>query len=261
MSTSNKRGQKRPAGPTAAGRPVKIGAGAARADPPSRLSARSAAGGLPEDAADPQPRQNGGGSGGGAAAARPRRMKKAREIEPIAACSTAPPPKQEHRFAAAVLYMEDKGTLAAICDTFRIEKQAAFYYVGLFRKGEAVYTPQQVGVAERMLTDAEALHATAAAAAAATEQQQGGTEKEEIYAERCRRAKKLAQRVRSSGLRRRRKGQKRRRRARSSAMSSGRAWRQLATITRHSRARGPSCWGWIPCARFWSTSIAEIMAP
>jgi hypothetical protein len=40
--------------------PVKIGAGAARADPPSRLSARSAAGGLPEDAADPQPRQNGG---------------------------------------------------------------------------------------------------------------------------------------------------------------------------------------------------------
>ena len=113
MSTSNKRGQKRPAGPTAAGRPVKIGAGAARADPPSRLSARSAAGGLPEDAADPQPRQNGGGSGGGAAAARPRRMKKAREIEPIAACSAAPPPKQEHRFAAAVLYMEDKGTLAS----------------------------------------------------------------------------------------------------------------------------------------------------
>jgi hypothetical protein len=60
-------------------------------------------------------------------------MKKAREIEPIAACSAAPSPKQEHRFAAAVLYMEDKGTLAAICDTFRIEKQAAFYYVGLFR--------------------------------------------------------------------------------------------------------------------------------
>ena len=151
MSTSNKRGRKRPAEATTAGRPVKIGAGAARADPPSRLSAHSAAGGLPEDATDPQPRQNGGGSGGGAAAARPRRMKKAREIGPIAACSaaapTAPLPKQEYCFAAVVLFMEDKGTLAAICNTFRVEKQAAFYYVGLFREGEVVYTSQQVDVA------------------------------------------------------------------------------------------------------------------
>jgi hypothetical protein len=78
-------------------------------------------------------------------------MKKAREIGPIAACSaaapTAPLPKQEYCFAAVVLFMEDKGTLAAICNTFRVEKQAAFYYVGLFREGEAVYTSQQVDVA------------------------------------------------------------------------------------------------------------------
>jgi hypothetical protein len=54
---------------------------------------------------------------------------------------------QEYCFAAVVLFMEDKGTLAAICNTFRVEKQAAFYYVGLFREGEAVYTSQQVDVA------------------------------------------------------------------------------------------------------------------
>jgi len=109
-------------------------------------------------------------------------MQKARKIGPIAASSaaapTAPLPKQEHCFIAAVLFTEDKGTLAATCNTFRVKKQAAFYYVGLFREGEAVYTSQQVDVAVRMLAEAEALHA-AAAAAAATE-------------ERCRRAKKLA---------------------------------------------------------------------
>ena len=253
MSTSNMRGRKRPAEATAAGRPVKIGAGAARADPPSRLSARSAAGGLPEDAADPQPRQNGGGSGGSAAAARPRRMQKAREIGPIEACSAAPPPKQEHRFAAAVLFMEDKGTLPAICNTFRVDKQAAFYYVGLFRKRKAVYTSQQVDVAVRMLAEAEALHA-AAAAAAATEEQQGGDEEEEIYAERCRRAKKLARAAGKVPIR-----------EIAEMTGLGKSFiqrlKQPDSVTPdRPRLHGPSCCVWIPCARFWTTSIAEIMA-
>lgn len=254
MSTSNTRGRKRPAEATVAGRPVKIGAGAARADPPSRLSACSAAGGLPEDAADPQPRQIGGGSGGSAASARPRRMQKAREIGPVAACSaaapTAPFPKQEHRFAAAVLFMEDKGALAAICNTFRVEKQAAFYYVGLFWKGEAVCTSQQVDVVVRMLAEAEALHA---AAAAATEEQQGGAEEEEIYAERCRRAKKLARAGKVP--------------IREIAEMTGldksfiQRLKQPGSVTPDfPRLHGPSCCVWIPCARFWTTSIAEIMA-
>ena len=255
MSTSNKRGRKRPAEATAAGRPVKIGAGTARADPPSRLSARSAAGGLPEDAADPQPRQNGGDNGGSAASARPRRMKKAREIGPIAACSaaapTAPLPKQEYCFAAVVLFMEDKGTLAAICNTFRVEKQAAFYYVGLFREGEAVYTSQQVDVAvfwpKRKRCIPPPPPPPPQRSSRAEPRRRRSTQ-------RCRRAKKLARAAGKVPIR-----------EIAEMTGLGKSFiqrlKQPDSVTPdRPRLHGPSCCVWIPCARFWTTSIAEIMA-
>ena len=103
------------------------------------------------------------------------------------------------------------------------------------------------------MAEAEALHA-AAAAAAATEEQQGGAEEEEIYAERCRRAKKLARAAGKVPIR-----------EIAEMTGLGKSFiqrlKQPDSVTPdRPRLHGPSCCVWIPCARFWTTSIAEIMA-